>query len=118
MSSTQSINDGLAKTLAEQEETIIADDSVLKKSWNSNISELTSGRDQAIMDMDEEIKTLKKLLATTDTQVTDLRVTVSEVNGMMDLKDRKIKEMREIIKVKNGEIVSRSVTVKSTWLTA
>ena len=102
--STQVINDGLARTLADQEETIVGEDSVLKKSWNSNISDLTSGRDQAVMEMEEENKNLKKLLATRDTQVTDLRVTVSEVNGMMDMKDRKLKELREIIKVKNVEI--------------
>ena len=32
---------------------------------------------------------------------------------MMDLKDRKIKEMREIIKVKNGEIKDLVEEVKS-----
>ena len=112
--STQAINDGLAQTLAEQEETILPDDdSVLKKSWNSNISELTSGRDQAIMDMDVELKNLTKILAIRDTQVTDLRVKVSETNGMMDLKDRKLKEMRDIIKVKNGEIKDLVEEVKS-----
>ena len=110
--STQAINDGLAKTLAEHEETILEsdetifnkDDSVLKKSWNSNISELTSGRDQAIMDMDVEIKALRKMVAIKDTQVSDLEVKVSEANDEMDMKDRKLKELRDIIRVKNGEI--------------
>ena len=100
--STQTINENIAQTLQEAEKTITEDPG--NSIFSQNTSDLTSGRDQAIMDMDKELATIKKVLANKESESIDLRVKISEANDQLDAKDRVIKDMREVIKIKNGEI--------------
>ena len=100
--STQEINDGIAQTLRDQENTVVEDPAQF--SGNLSDSMLTSGRCQAIIDMDKEIITLKKVVVNKESAIMDMKIRVSEANDQLDAKDRVIKEMREIIKIKNGEI--------------
>ena len=95
--STQEINEGLAKVLKEQEETLVEEPSQLE----GNISESTSGR---IIDLDLEVTTLKRQLANKETALMDARIRLSEANDTIDGADRVVREMREVIKLKNAEI--------------
>ena len=94
--STQSINAGLRETLKEAENTVFGDIS-------GNVS-VEVGVGQALVDLDVENKSLKKLLGNKETKIVDLEVKVSEINDQMDAKDRVVKELREVVKLKNGEI--------------
>ena len=113
--STQQVNDGLAQALADHETTYTSPSMYMTENDSGHrtidISALTSGRDQAITDMDvrimqqeTEIKTLKTTLANKESHNVDLQITISEINDQLDAKDRQMKEMREILRMKNEEI--------------